>query len=98
MPKQRETRRFHFCNEVHATFYLGQHALFFVAAERFKKLGEKAMHRLIVLLLLVVPFLCGCGFAAQDVAAAREYVKRSYSNPGIDFKVDKVEGPEYANV
>jgi SLA1 homology domain 1, SHD1 len=56
------------------------------------------MRRLIVLMPLLVSFLCGCGSAAQDVSAAREYVKRSYSNPGIDLKVDKVEGPEYANV
>src|SRR4029453_2074750 len=56
------------------------------------------MLRLIVLLLLLVPFQCGCGSAAQDVAAAREFVKGFYSNPAIDFKGDKVEGPEYANV
>jgi len=56
------------------------------------------MRQPIVLLLLLVPFLCGCGSAAKDVAAAREFVKGLYSNPAIDFKVDKVEGPEYANV
>ena len=56
------------------------------------------MQRLIALLLLLVPFLCGCGSAAQDVAAAKEFVEGCYSNPAIDFKVDKVEGPEYAMV
>ena len=56
------------------------------------------MRRLIALLLLLVPFLCGCGSAAQDVAAAKQFVAGFYSNPAIDFKVDKVEGPEYAMV
>ena len=56
------------------------------------------MRRLIALLLLLVPFLCGCGSAAQDVAAAKQFVEGCYSNPAIDFKVDKVEGPEYAMV
>jgi hypothetical protein len=61
-------------------------------------MGEKAMRRLIVLVLLLVPCLCGCGSAAKDVAAAKEFVKGFYSNPGIEFQVDKVEGPEYATV
>ena len=56
------------------------------------------MRQLIVLALLLVPSLCGCGSAAQDVAAAKEYVRGSYSNPDIDFRVDKVEGPEYAQI
>jgi hypothetical protein len=56
------------------------------------------MRRLIALLLLLVPFLCGCGSAAQDVAAAKQFVEGCYSTPAIDFKVDKVEGPEYAQV
>src|SRR5262249_54820823 len=66
---------------------------------------EKAMRRIIILLLLVVPCLCGCGTAGQDIAAAREYVKGHYSNaaadrpsPTFEFKVDKVEGPEYAKI
>jgi hypothetical protein len=55
------------------------------------------MRRLCTLVLLLVPFICGCGSTAkQDVAAAKEFVKGFYSNPAIDFKVDKVEGPEYA--
>src|SRR4051812_13572043 len=70
---------------------------FFVDSANFKS-GEKAMRRLSTLWLLLVPFVCGCGTAAQDVAAARQYVKASYSNAAIDFKVDKVEGPEYAKV
>ncbi|HWI67848.1 MAG TPA: hypothetical protein VNS88_05680 [Nitrospiraceae bacterium] len=54
------------------------------------------MRWLIALLLLLVPFVCGCGSATQDVAAAKQFVKGFYSNPAIDFKVDKVEGQEYA--
>ncbi len=56
------------------------------------------MRRLSTLLLLIVPFACGCGTAAQDVAAAKQFVKGFYSNPGIVFQVDKTEGPEYAKI
>src|SRR5213593_1801942 len=56
------------------------------------------MQRLVTPVLLLLPFVVGCGSAAKDVAAGRAYVKTFYSNPAIDFKVDKVEGPEYAKV
>src|SRR5262245_61030840 len=63
------------------------------------------MRRFIAFVLLCPLLTAGCGSSSSsmDVAAAREYVKRCYSYPGIDFsdpaiefKVDKIEGPEYA--
>jgi len=64
------------------------------------------MRRFIAFVLLCPLLTAGCGSSSsKDIAAAREYVKSSYSNPAIDFsdpaiefKVDKVEGPEYAKI
>lgn len=56
-------------------------------------------------LALLTLFMLGCAPASNpdpgpklDIAAAREYVRKSYSAPHISFDFDLVEGPEYADI
>src|SRR5712671_5231170 len=57
------------------------------------------MRRLIALSVLVLPLLASCGTTSNlDIAAAREFVKRHYSNPDISLNITRVEQPEYATV
>jgi hypothetical protein len=55
------------------------------------------MQRLIFLTFLIGLPALGCGTAAQDIAAAREQVRRMYSKSG-DLEFNLVEGPEYAEI
>ncbi len=43
-------------------------------------------------------FLAGCGGSKAETDAAREYVHKYYSNPGIDFTINQIDEPEYAAI
>ena len=54
------------------------------------------MRRFLALGLL---FTAGCGTETKlDTDAAREFVRRSYSNPAISLEITLDEEPEYANL
>jgi hypothetical protein len=55
------------------------------------------MQRLTVLVFLFALFVSGCG-KSKDIAAAKEFVHHFYTNPDIDFVINRVDGPEYARV